>query len=733
MLTPAIAILLANTTTGQQGAALPLTKQDFHTPATTVQALIPRLRQLTGAEVRATPEIQDEVVYLNLRQRTPQEILDLLTAAITADWAERNGVLQIFRSPQSQAKETEREFTVQVKNIQAHFQKAAIPTYDPTALTNAVDGLLNHLAKGPNPNQNLYDAAFYQGVEKFNRYAPGNYLAQLFLSNLEPAAIAAQPPDTRITFSTNPTRLQRPWPTFAKDHLPFAQNALLWHKQALHDAQVPSRIPQETDQWGYHSELLRAVSPNTKPPVALLADVVRYEFGVHVKYSAFDETGQIVFTGDASASGLTEPFDATVNWEDRNPYKDVPGQIELTPEEARKSRELSMALHGWATAQLPKDLLAILADADTNHPAAGAPSRVLDTWLDQTGQELALSVGPTLLGFAESTTVPLNTALMGILYGRDIAPHPTLGALVGVSKMPLTEERQTPPVKAIARLARLVLERDSLTIDDIADLAASVPVRLQAMQLVRTATSFAGQSSATFYSNDEGLTALLAYSTLSKSQRANLADKPLTLDLNAAPPRLKAIVEAHIAGPHFDPAAFPYDPEEDSAVNQERIRLLNTPERALSQWQLQASVFPTLPKAAPVRITLSTGTADRILFQTTTAQGFSYANAQTLESAAQQVAWNKKMIAAGQRDAEATFAMAPVKRGSIKLTIDFGGLRQAVSTYRYSAERPEKLHPLDNLPEPLATQFRQALAKAEEQLKDYDVNRARRPATPPPP
>ncbi|MEZ0324851.1 MAG: hypothetical protein ACAH95_03025 [Fimbriimonas sp.] len=300
--------------------------------ATRVPALLQQIASLTGKQLKAAPQLEDEVLFLHLNARPVQEILDGIAEVCHAEWETKSDTLWLTKSAKRSNQDRLAESAQLAKEFSAVMEEE-FRTHEDIAWTEKdVQSRFDALEKLP--ARQLPDAS-----ESMRHSMPKARLFRRIARSMDLKALLSLPQQESFSFSTSPTRTQRPLPAAA-------QGALrdFLREQEL----IMRRVAPPVDPEAIRGQMLDYVAGSyhtqvQEPATALLTFERLSRDALFFVVNVFDRDGYRV--GTYSRSFVLKPTEA-------QPFP-YPHMAEWQSERLEPSREMKAAVAAYGSETEP--------------------------------------------------------------------------------------------------------------------------------------------------------------------------------------------------------------------------------------------------------------------------------------------------------------------------------------------------------------------------------------------
>ena len=189
-------------------------KVTFESRAQRVELLFPELSKTAGIRLMFSPQTKDEVLILSVQDVRLNDLIEKIANATSAEWQKENGGYRLIRSAKLLKKLEDEHFAKVVEAValgQERLRKSleSAGEYSDTVARSISEKLSNYLSELTQRGDRDLE---YRKLEMIRPILPGYRLALRIAATLDPKALAAIPARERAVFSTQPNRLQKPFP-----------------------------------------------------------------------------------------------------------------------------------------------------------------------------------------------------------------------------------------------------------------------------------------------------------------------------------------------------------------------------------------------------------------------------------------------------------------------------------------------------------------------------------------
>lgn len=695
-------------------------KADFKYPVMALSVLAQDLSARVKVPIRVTPDVGEFGVYVNVRDRSVREVLDLVAKATTSEWVEANGVITIRRTPVQVNAEAKRFFDRKLAEAKRNMATRRATEVSEEAMVKAIQEAKEIQQK---LNQG-YTEAFRNQLALLDAYTPAQLVGQELVDTLGLEALLRMAPGDRVVYSSHPTRLQRAMPSSMRNVI--ARFAEL--QEMLNRASDVAQIASEPRGSGSFSGLLNrgrlpGISRGEPAPVARVLIIINQS--VHsqrMDVRAFDETGnQVIF------ANFESPIQALMTEEPPASGADKwGGTVKLTGEVAEINQLLHKLNQHALTDAERRRILTMRAEKRLIRNRETPLSASLDFWAERNGD---------LVMECQSVMYPVQTL--------EFSPGEFLNFVLAPRSVELIKDGNVTIGRAVSAryrgpgwnaevpdsvMAKAILEKGTLDLDDLADLAAITPDDETYAGLMMQVPTLTGTTSPAPYLYD-GVFPLRAYGLLSKADRKKAREQGMEWEISALPPRLRALVETELSRGKIVPGALGYSGDVDRSVR----RVADPDEPQLSQYEREPTVLLTLDEARPIIFHLSFGTTPRILSQMIT-DGYSNYHFQLPKHVGEQLAITELAARQGVKyGGNIEYRYAEVTKGELTASFRLGKLPETKIIFPMIQEKSYSFGPLTSLSKEMQAAIDVAFKQTLEERKNTRFGGGGSGGPPPPP
>jgi hypothetical protein len=669
--------------------------KDYRLPVMPMWQFGEWLGKESGRDVVVLPEVQDRLVYVNVKQRTLKEVLGFVKEAVGVETLDRNDVLTL--RPATDLGGGNRITEVGAQKTLNSFRM----TY------GSEEELRQAIVEGSSIRKRIEAGDFgdYAGdmesqkrIEDFN---PTHVALNQLARAIGAGKIAQMKRGERIVFSTHPTALQSPWPTLTSRFIGDLNTAMI----------LRNRLVLEIDQKPVSGfDLLNSVVGDSAHPVArALGDIWKAEFGIEINLRLFDAAG----TRISNISRVIPFDDLAVDIGSESVFDGLTKNYRLTEQdqiEWRRLRLMERPVSGISEYQ--REDVEWLAQFDSVEPLSGFVSRLFDFAAQESGDEIVTEVcGPKIY---EDTLTELSArdALRAVFHQSISSPAKRVrnGLYLG-SPLDKWARAEIVPRRALAFVAKRSLTNSDFTLNDLADGALLVPDRRQISLYVGSALRLLGLSDGHVDATGSDLRdlMLMVYARLSERGRAEVFRSEgvlLNVDGENADIR-KAFWETLIG------FATLGDP---SLLDETLGTVLGRP---VTDWDREPTVLLAMSATRPVRIWLSGEDVDGLIVGERSggvgAGGQFIRRFQTVEEFGQDIVRNERLVRQYGVSRPQVVGVRASNRKTIRMQILCGVLSSDPVSLSMLRTPVLDLGSIDTLPTKMKTKLDQVIERARQE------------------
>ncbi len=701
-------------------------RKDYKMPVMPMWQFGEWLGKETDRSVTVLPQVQDRLVYINVKNRTLPELLGFVKQAIGVEVLDKNGVLTL-----RDATDVARTGSMSLADIQSGIDRWVVADAGEAELRTAIPTLSRINEKRMTRGLSSEDPDWKTMIE-LSRLEPLSPACGRFVHSLGASGIEKLPDFERVVFSTSPTRLQRAWPGSAGPEMSQITKSMELRNRLVTEL-IPKRAENEEQLMfgdGY-SSLLSAGGGAGDPVSALMATVQKLPYQISFEFKAFNSEGAIIGRFSHQIQGLVGETSAEVQKELEAIKEKYSSAYELTEEEKKEGKRILSLFGGIQGAtDFSREDLEWMAQIDENEPFGGLVSRLYDFGLAEFGGEAVMEVLIPLQELGTATKVTAGESLVGLMsHSIFTGGSPNAEKLMIGKPLPSWINQFLMSRRSMAVVASSVLEKQKLSLDDLCLGVSGLSNREQMGVYVPFALTLAAQQAGSSYIEPRGWEefSLLAYSNLTPQQRkAVFAEGGLELDISQVTP---AIRDAFWSTVRTSNKQLQVGYELDPVTNE--FKEVPFPEGIPeNDWNKELSVFLTYPSALPVKIKLVARSAEGLMVsyshpmsdgQTFESKGF-----QSVSQFAQTQTY-QEMFPQPNYQPPTLMGVAAANQLSLDLSVKFGAFSLQTTTFTMLNSPMGKIGQEGGLPDSVKKELEEARKKARQ---DYSRMHG---GNPPPP
>lgn len=443
--------------------------------------LISELGKQTNVKMEAVGAAGNEVLIVNVKDVTLQDLMNRIASASSCEWQTANGVLRLVPNFSLQRNEeaayrAKRLASVRkvLKEMSDSLKPKPKPKVDPKAT--------------PKPGQTDEDMMDEAAVAEYGD-PTSKALAKMALG-LDAVAIANLEPNERLVFSSSPTRMQRALPNNWQPvvaELIVEQNKLA---ESMKQAQTENPKTDEEEKamkWAEQMGFMNQFKPIERPPAKVLLCVSRQSLwgGTAVRLSLYDETGKAVYSGqtalaipDGEAMIDLSDFEMDIPGQPKKP-KPQPPTDEKPIEFSQTTKEIEAFLRPamdetMLNSQPSEKLREILLHPDVYDPLSFAQSEGLQAIAQRKALNVVANLPDDAMGMFRASTKVASTAsgyLKQLEDGKTTSVELKDGWCVVKPSEPFLARKNRTDRLALAALIQAADAKGVPALDDIASFA----------------------------------------------------------------------------------------------------------------------------------------------------------------------------------------------------------------------------------------------------------------------
>lgn len=698
-------------------------KADFKYPVMALSVLAKDLSARAKVPIRVTPDIGEFGVYVNVRNRSVREVLDLVAKATTSEWIERNGVITIRRTPVQANAEAQRFFEFRLAEARKNLDKRRASEVSEEAMVRAVKAAAEIQAKlRQNNTQELFNE-----LGRLDAYTPAQIIGQELIDSLGVETFLRMPPDSRVVYSSHPTRLQKAMPSSMSRVVSRYRELQEMLRRAVDAAQYSPN----PGGGGHYSGLLNRGrmpgmgrgEPAPIERIHIIATSSRHLFiGQRMEVRAYDAAGNTV-----ERASFNSPFTMLLSEGSESAPQDRWGGTVKISGEVAEINQLIHKVHQHSVSEADRRrFLTLMAEKRLTRNRATPLSASLDYWVERHG---GLVMECPSVGYPVRTIeFPAGEFLDFVLspYTVDLMKEgdTTVGRAMSEQYRGAGWNLENPQ----SIMAKAILAKGSLDLDDLADLAAVTPDDDTFVGIMMQVPTLTGASSPAPYLYD-GVFPLRVYGMLSKTDRKRAREQGLEWEVSELPTAVRAIVEAELSRGKVVPGAL----GSSGDVDRRGQAAANPEERPLSAYEREPTVLLTSDQARPIMFRLSFGTTPRILSQMIT-DGYSNYQFQLPSQVGEQLAMTELAARQGVSfGGNVEYRFAEVTKGELTARFRFGKMPETRIIFPMIQEKTYTFGPVTSLSKEMQAAVDVVFKRTLEERKNTRFMSGGSSGGPPPP
>lgn len=660
--------------------------------ATRLSDVLPVLSEKTGKSLKVAATLERKFAVLRFKDTPVDQALQEIAEAFNAKWVDGNNFLVLQANADSSDKD--QKYREAIRKYLGDGQLKSWTGKDADAL---VDEAVK-VAELPDNAPTKWDT-----FRKIDQKGPQFRVLKKLLNLIGERALSGIQRNTRVVYSTSPTRKQLPFPAGADAVLKqFIAESVL-QNEALRKKGIDEQNPS---QFNFYLQSLQPSYGVNEPVTGAMLSLERGISSLQV---------QLNLQRQNSSFGGPNDYIPVMNEPERGASDSsikVEGSYEPSPDTTLIAKAMKTAMGGQSkntlTAEESKAVLAFFSDLEKNELLGLAPSEIFL----QIGEKLNKDVVANLSDLSLFTMTMLDENKTPLAnFARAELPwsvKETDRAIVvnGLERMFGIE--MDLPRRTISQFVKSVA-KSGVSIDALADLYATVPDDETGQVVLMLSMIPFGRAMNMF----EGQDALRLYGGLDPGSRAKAKQGGFVTTYVALPPALQAKVNDYV---YRKAKAL-----SDGEANIDEPRVYGR------GFEMDKDATTMLPNGIPpdTRISFQVKKEDKLFTISTYSGGYQNTDATELDEAASQLAWSEKTQGT-ENSTRLKFATGTRER--LDVMIQFAP-KVFVQT-RFSLNPSFKdadMKDVGQLPDSVRKDLEERLAKQREALKDVKIEPNRPP------
>jgi|GEM_PF-2989736 len=688
----------------------------------------------TGREVIVLPQVQDRLVYINVKKRTLPELLGFVKQSVGVGVLDRNGVLTLTDEPYvGDAGRLTKE------DLDRQMSKWKLDEVTSAQYEEGIKKVIDFQEKQQRPGYQ-FEMKDYEEASRYQGFEPTARALRRIVLKMGSDVFLRLPERQRVVFSTRPTNLQKAWVGDSAGEMKRITQGMQLRNEVLDRVKKPTE--DEVMYYYDGSQLTSKKGGTEQPVVAMHLVVTREPYGVMVSLRTFDDKGRKIGDATDHLSGREQSEYVEITEKISKFFENDKEEYALNAADESELKRLElMGYYGNDRGPITPEDLDWLTRIDVNEPFAGLVSRVYDFGAEALNVEVVMEVtgGPNFYETPKSLNVQEATlSFMGNEYfsaGVDLKRD---GLIVG-KRVPAWYYEQLVPRRSVAQIARLVKEKGRYTFDDLAEAMASLPHRNQVQQFFSVAMSISSQASDYAYLEQLGWSEfmLLAYSTFTPAQRKQVfTEAGLKIGLNQLSKKAQDYFWETANHAEFGIGQnYGYMPEEHIPDFAEMGMIPKGYQG--TDWALEQTFFMAQPAGMPIVLEFRSSSREGIyaqqIYRGNDGEEFKYGQFQDLEEYARNAVFAEMAAAQGAEHYSRSEGETMATEQRMTLQVNFGSFRPDEQQLAMFKEPRKEGGDATTLPDDVKKKLEELKAKFREEYKGITFGAPGRSGNVPPP
>jgi hypothetical protein len=501
------------TIAGLHQATPPQTKLTYETVAVPIERALKEISVKTGLKLEASASLGKPVVVLRVEDAPIEKVLEKLAEVSSGEWTEADGVRRLVRDGARQAREAAEERRIRLEAVRK-------------GIKQFVDGTLNPKAAAQGE---VVALPGFSGASD-----SGSKAVARLLQLLDPSLLASDDPESRIVFSTAPTRTQLPIP--GATAAIFADLVAEHNKAVLasqKDTAPKTAEMEELERWAktFLGDRFDPKAVEERPVKALLiSSGGLFGMGRNLELRLYGADGKVLLSSTKTLmSDQSELMQMAARVAGREP-EPAPAKDDKAIEFSAATQQLSRIFSGAMRGEFPalgKELEEKLTRPDLHDPLSFAPSESLLFAGRHKKLQVVANLPDSIVSFfgmmagGGSTTVE---AFLKSLSGGETSAEVKDGWLTVRPAKPETARQKRADRSALAALIAASRAKGNASLDDVAAYSLRAEPPMESPIAMPYLTLFAPNALGQGMSGMTNWNMMRFYGTLGAGQRAALVE-----------------------------------------------------------------------------------------------------------------------------------------------------------------------------------------------------------------
>ncbi len=506
-------------------------KVNYEANALPARRSVQELGAKAGVSLDVSQQMYSPVLVLRLTDVPLKDAMDRIAAATSGEWLkEEGGTYRLIRSNLVQNREANEERQAEIAEIRQAI-KRFVDSQNPKPASPAA---------GQKADEEEEEEMDFQIPGFGVGGAAAKAIAKL-VSRIDPSVLAAANDDSRIVFSTSPTRMQRPMPPNSG---PVFAELIAEHNKAA--ASRPERGQEEkTEEERQLEEFMKLVFGETRsdqpvevqPAKALLiASKGRFGFGMSLELRLYGPRGKVVLRGSHTLmirSGMFGEMMQAASGADPAKGRPAPAgedkPIELSPTTRELVEYFRSFSSGNPSGKTSPSLEELLARPDLRDPLSFVPGESVLAVAKARNLNLVANLPDDMVSLFDFMFdrggMTVNGFLNQLETSRETKVQIKDGWMTVRPAKPENARKKRQDRSALAALIAAARSKGAPSLDDFAAYALRCEPPMQTPLAMTYLTVFAPNAMSQGFGGPVDWDMLRLYGTLSIQQRQALADK----------------------------------------------------------------------------------------------------------------------------------------------------------------------------------------------------------------
>lgn len=659
--------------------------------ATRLADLLPTLSEKVGKNLKVSAALERKFAVLRFKDTPTEKVLEELALAFNAQWVQGNNILVLQANADTSDKDQKYRESV---------KKYLSDTPDKPWTGKDADDLVEEASKIAELSDNSPNK--WDTIRKIDQKGPQHRVIKKLVKLIGEKTLSSLQPNTRVVYSTEPTRKQVAFPPGADGVLKQFIAECTLQNDSLRKRGIDEQNP---GNFAYYMQSLQPSYGINEPVTGAMLSLERGISALQI---------QLVLRRANGSSAGPSDYVPLMNEPDKSGAGssiEVEGTYESSPESTLIAKAFRTSMGGSSPTKLSpeesKKVLEFFSDLEKNELLSLAPSEIFL----QIGERLNKDVVANLSDVSLFTMTMIDEKTPLSRFATAELPwsvKETDRAIVvnGLERMFGFELNL--PRRTMSQFVRSVA-KSGVSIDALADLYTGVPDDETGQAILMLAMIPFGRNMNLF----EGQDALRLYGGLDAGSRTKAKQGGFVTTYGALPPSLQAKVSDYV----YRKAKALSDGEAN----------INEPRVYGRGFEMDKDATSMLPNGIPpdTRIVFQVKKEDKLFTISTYSGGYQNTEAAELDEAASQLAWSEKTQGT---EGSTKLKFATGMRERLDVMIQFAP--QVFVQTRFSLNpsfQDNDMKDLGELPDSVRKELEEKVVKQREALKDVKITPSRPP------